>query len=29
MISDAAILRHIARQPKKMASHKQLLRELG
>ncbi len=29
MLSDAAILRHIARQPKKMASHKQLLRELG
>ncbi len=29
MLSDSAILRHIARQPKKMASHKQLLRELG
>src|SRR5450755_2096312 len=29
MISDSAILRHIARQPKKSASHKQLLRELG
>ena len=28
-LSDAAILRHIARQPKKMASHRQLLRELG
>jgi ribonuclease R len=28
-LSDSAILRHIARQPKKMASHKQLLRELG
>ena len=27
--SDSAILRHIARQPKKTASHKQLLRELG
>jgi ribonuclease R len=26
---DSAILRHIARQPKKAASHKQLLRELG
>src|SRR5450631_2375526 len=29
MLADAAILRHIARQPKKSASHKQLLRELG
>ncbi len=29
MLSDAAILRHIARQPKRTASHKQLLRELG
>jgi len=29
MLSDSAILRHIARQPKKTASHKQLLRELG
>ncbi|MBZ5666160.1 MAG: ribonuclease R, partial [Acidobacteriia bacterium] len=29
MLTDSAILRHIARQPKKMASHKQLLRELG
>jgi len=29
MLSDAAIIRHIARQPKKTASHKQLLRELG
>jgi len=29
MFSDSAILRHIARQPKKTASHKQLLRELG
>ncbi len=28
-LSDSAILRHIARQPKKTASHKQLLRELG
>jgi ribonuclease R len=28
-LSDAAILRHIARQPKKSAGHKQLLRELG
>ncbi len=28
-LSDSAILRHISRQPKKMASHKQLLRELG
>ena len=27
--SDSAILRHIARQPKQTASHKQLLRELG
>jgi ribonuclease R len=27
--SDSTILRHIARQPKKMASHKQLLHELG
>ncbi len=26
---DSAILRHIARQPKRTASHKQLLRELG
>jgi len=29
MLSDSSILRHIARQPKKMAGHKQLLRELG
>ncbi len=29
MISDSSILRHIARQPKKMASHKQLLHDLG
>ena len=29
MLSDSSILRHIARQPKKTASHKQLLRELG
>jgi ribonuclease R len=29
MLSDSAILRHIERQPKKTASHKQLLRELG
>jgi ribonuclease R len=29
MLSDSAILRHIARQPRKTASHKQLLRELG
>jgi ribonuclease R len=29
MLSDSAILRHIARQPKQTASHKQLLRELG
>jgi ribonuclease R len=29
MLSDSAILRHIARQQKKTASHKQLLRELG
>jgi ribonuclease R len=29
MFSDSSILRHIARQPKKMASHKQLLHELG
>jgi ribonuclease R len=29
LISDSTILRHIARQPKKTASHKQLLRELG
>ncbi|MGB8773107.1 MAG: VacB/RNase II family 3'-5' exoribonuclease [Terriglobales bacterium] len=28
-LSDSAILRHIARQPKKTATHKQLLRELG
>ncbi len=28
-LSDSAILRHIERQPKKTASHKQLLRELG
>ena len=28
-LSDSAILRHVARQPKKTASHKQLLRELG
>jgi ribonuclease R len=27
--TDSTILRHIARQPKKMASHKQLLHELG
>ena len=29
MLSDSAILRHIARQPKKTASHKQLLHDLG
>ena len=29
MLSDSSILRHIARQPKKTAGHKQLLRELG
>ena len=29
MLSDSTILRHIARQPKKTAGHKQLLRELG
>jgi ribonuclease R len=29
MLSDSTILRHIARQPKQTASHKQLLRELG
>ncbi len=29
MFSDSTILRHIARQPKKMASHKQLLHDLG
>src|ERR1017187_110011 len=29
MLTDSAILRHIARQPRKTASHKQLLRELG
>ncbi|MGA3091463.1 MAG: VacB/RNase II family 3'-5' exoribonuclease [Terriglobales bacterium] len=29
MLSDSAILGHIARQPKKTASHKQLLRELA
>ena len=29
MLSDSHILRHIERQPKKAASHKQLLRELG
>jgi ribonuclease R len=29
MLTDSAILRHIARQPKRTASHKQLLRELG
>ncbi|MFZ1918111.1 MAG: VacB/RNase II family 3'-5' exoribonuclease [Terriglobales bacterium] len=29
MLSDSSILRHIERQPKKTASHKQLLRELG
>jgi ribonuclease R len=29
LFSDSTILRHIARQPKKTASHKQLLRELG
>jgi ribonuclease R len=29
MLSDSAILRHIGRQPKQTASHKQLLRELG
>jgi ribonuclease R len=28
-LSDSAILRHIARQPRQTASHKQLLRELG
>src|SRR5713226_7211420 len=29
MLSDSSILRHIGRQPKKTASYKQLLRELG
>jgi ribonuclease R len=29
MLTDSAILHHIARQPRKTASHKQLLRELG
>jgi ribonuclease R len=29
MLSDSAILRHIDRQPKKTAGHKQLVRELG
>jgi len=29
MLSDSSILRHIGRQPKKTASHKQLLRELS
>ena len=29
MFSDSTILRHIARQPKKTASHKQLLHDLG
>ena len=29
MFNDSTILRHIERQPKKTASHKQLLRELG
>ena len=29
MLSDSSILHHIARQPKKMATYKQLLRELG
>ena len=29
MLSDSSILRHIARQPKKAASHKQLLHDLG
>jgi ribonuclease R len=29
MLSDSTILRHIARQPKKMAGHKQLVRGLG
>jgi len=29
MLSDSIIVRHIARQPKKTASHKQLLHELG
>jgi len=29
MFTDSSILRHIERQPKKTASHKQLLRELG
>jgi len=29
MLSDSAILKHIARQPKKAAGYKQLLRELG
>ncbi|MFI5114546.1 MAG: ribonuclease R family protein [Terriglobales bacterium] len=29
MLSDSTILRHIGRQPKKTAGHKQLLRELG
>src|SRR5258708_31257639 len=29
MISDASILKHIARQPKRAAGYKQLVRELG
>jgi ribonuclease R len=29
MLSDSSILRHVGRQPKKTASYKQLLRELG
>ncbi len=29
MFSDSTILRHIERQPKKTASHKQLLHDLG
>ncbi len=29
MLSDSSILRHIARQPRKTAGYKQLLRELG
>src|SRR5882672_11607551 len=29
MLTDTSILRHVARQPKKIATYKQLLRELG
>src|ERR1700704_454292 len=29
MLSDSSILRHVSRQPKKVATYKQLLRELG